>query len=184
MQNFKSIGANQGDSAVGLATPDETTAVDPATTGRNWDVAHHALPHVWIGPSAENQRSFDTRWPHVREIPATVRFRSYEPLLGPLVLPADALAQLHWLVCAGETTPQKEHGRKMDPAWARDVRDQCKKQKIGFFFKLWATDFPRLKEHNSGLEKPPHTTGKMPTDSMEFLGSNFPTTKNERTYIR
>lgn len=44
--------------------------------------------HVWIGASTENQAMLDLRVPVLAEIPATVRFLSCEPLLGPLDLGA------------------------------------------------------------------------------------------------
>ncbi len=42
--------------------------------------------NVWIGTSVENQEWADRRIPVLLEIPATVRFLSCEPLLGPLDL--------------------------------------------------------------------------------------------------
>lgn len=105
-----------------------------------WDAK--PLPNVWIGFSAGNQRNFDVRWPHIKQIPAVVRFCSYEPALGPLILPTDTKGSLHWLICGGETTPLKGEGRPMSPAWARSIRDQCSKQEIGFFYKQWGNWIP------------------------------------------
>ena len=45
-------------------------------------------PHIWMGVSAENQQLADSRIPALIEIPAHVRFVSYEPLLGPIDLSA------------------------------------------------------------------------------------------------
>lgn len=45
------------------------------------------MPHnVWIGTSVENQAAADERIPHLLRIPASVRFLSCEPLLGPVDL--------------------------------------------------------------------------------------------------
>ncbi|MEX5709138.1 DUF5131 family protein [Parafrankia sp. FMc6] len=44
------------------------------------------LPNVWLGVSAEDQRWADVRIPVLLETPATVRFVSAEPLLGPIDL--------------------------------------------------------------------------------------------------
>jgi len=52
------------------------------------------LPHVWLGTSTENQRQLDERLPRLLSIPASVRFISAEPLLGPLNL-QDAV----WPLC-------------------------------------------------------------------------------------
>ena len=44
------------------------------------------LPNVQIGTSIENQAMANRRIPELRKIPATVRFLSCEPLLGPIDL--------------------------------------------------------------------------------------------------
>ena len=100
------------------------------------------LPNVWLGFSAGNQRNFDSRWRHVKAIPAAVRFCSYEPALGPLVLPTDAQGNLHWLICGGETSQKREESRLMLPAWGRDIRDQCQKMGIPYFFKQMGNWIP------------------------------------------
>lgn len=40
--------------------------------------------HVWIGCTAENQDRAEQRIPHLLQVPAAVRFISYEPALGPI----------------------------------------------------------------------------------------------------
>ena len=45
-------------------------------------------PNVWIGVSVENQEYANRRIPHLLAVPATVRFLSCEPLLGPVDLEA------------------------------------------------------------------------------------------------
>lgn len=44
------------------------------------------LPNVWLGVSVEDQPAADERIPLLLDTPATVRFLSCEPLLGPLEL--------------------------------------------------------------------------------------------------
>lgn len=44
------------------------------------------LKNVWLGVSVENQQYADERIPFLLQTPATVRFLSCEPLLGPLEL--------------------------------------------------------------------------------------------------
>jgi protein gp37 len=88
-----------------------------------------AVPkNVWIGTTCEDQKHFDRRWPHLFEIEA-IRFISYEPALGPLVLDD---AQPHWVICGGESGPG---ARMMDAAWARSVRDECAVKGVAFFMK-------------------------------------------------
>ncbi len=47
---------------------------------------HWPLPNVWLGVSVEDQRRADERIPPLLDTPATVRFLSCEPLLGPIDL--------------------------------------------------------------------------------------------------
>jgi protein gp37 len=56
-------------------------------TAREWLPARWFAPggwprNAWFGFSAEDQERYDLRWSFVREIPAPVRFCSYEPALG------------------------------------------------------------------------------------------------------
>jgi protein gp37 len=104
-------------------------------------------PNIWLGFTAEDQDHFDRRWKIVRDIPAEVRFCSYEPALGDLnVTYADGL---DWLICGGESG----HGyRPMDPAWERAVRLQCATAGISYFFKQMSgkrpipIDFPIVRQ--------------------------------------
>lgn len=43
-------------------------------------------PSVWLGTSVEDQATADARIPELLKVPATVRFLSVEPLLGPVDL--------------------------------------------------------------------------------------------------
>lgn len=53
----------------------------------NWWKADVSMwPNVWLGTSVENQQAADERIPHLLDVPATVRFLSCEPLLGPVDL--------------------------------------------------------------------------------------------------
>ena len=87
--------------------------------------------HVWMGVSIETDRYRD-RLDRLREVPASVRFLSLEPLLGPL--PNLDLRGSHWVIVGGESGPGS---RPMDPAWALDIRDQCLRAGVPFFFKQW-----------------------------------------------
>ena len=86
--------------------------------------------NVWMGVSVENQR-FACRVDDLREVPATVRFLSCEPLLGALDLD---LHGIHWVIAGGESGPG---ARAMSPDWVRGVRDQCASADVPFFFKQW-----------------------------------------------
>lgn len=85
--------------------------------------------NVWLGFTAEDQERFDWRWERAKEIPAKVWFVSYEPALGPLFIRPHLP---DWIICGGESGPG---ARQMNPAWARDLRDQCAASGVNFFMK-------------------------------------------------
>lgn len=91
-------------------------------------------PNVWLGITTESQTYYDQRWRVLREIPARVRFISYEPAIGPLRLGVGV--QPDWLISGGESG---HHARVMCAAWARDVRDDCKRLGVAYFHKQWGT---------------------------------------------
>lgn len=93
--------------------------------------------HIWHGVSVEDEAGA-ARLAHLRAAPAGLRFLSVEPLLGPVG--ALDLAGIEWVIVGGESGPR---ARAMDPAWARDVRDQCAAQGVAFFFKQWGGFRPK-----------------------------------------
>src|SRR5688500_18804711 len=84
-----------------------------------------------MGVSVENLRYAD-RIDYLRKVPAAVRFLSLEPLLGPL--PELDLSGIHWAIVGGESGPG---ARPMEESWVRDIRDQCQRAGVAFFFKQW-----------------------------------------------
>ena len=93
--------------------------------------------NVWLGITGENQKEYDRRWPLLARIPAVVRFVSYEPALTPLKISREALPD--WIICGGESGPK---ARRMDPAWARSLRDECKVLGVAFFMKQMTKKAP------------------------------------------
>lgn len=97
----------------------------------NWPSA--GMTNVWLGTTAEDQERFDQRWPALAEIPAAVRFISYEPAIGPLRLSTKGL-QPDWLISGGESG----HGaRPMNPHWARNIIADCERLGVAAFHKQW-----------------------------------------------
>jgi protein gp37 len=88
-------------------------------------------PHIWMGVSVESDR-YRGRIDELRRTGARIKFLSLEPLLGPL--PDLNLRGIQWVIVGGESGPK---ARPMNPAWARDLRDQCRRTKVPFFFKQW-----------------------------------------------
>jgi protein gp37 len=70
---------------------------------------HDILPNVWLGTSVENAEVVE-RVEHLRRAPATIRFISFEPLIGPVG--SVNLSGIHF----------KQWG-----AWGRDNRRRSKK---------------------------------------------------------
>lgn len=93
--------------------------------------------HIWLGVSVEDAKGA-ARIHHLREAPAGVRFLSVEPLIGP-VGPVD-LSGIHWVIAGGESGPG---ARILNIDWARDIRDQCARQGVAFFFKQWGGIRPK-----------------------------------------
>jgi protein gp37 len=87
--------------------------------------------HVWLGASVENQR-YVHRINTLRKVPATVRFLSCEPLIGPL--PRLPLRGIHWVIVGGESGPGS---RPMESEWVMQIKEQCEAADVAFFFKQW-----------------------------------------------
>lgn len=110
--------------------------------------------NIWMGVSVENQLHTD-RVRHLQKVPARVRFLSVEPLLESI--PNLPLAGIHWVIVGGES------GRRPRPVkieWVRELRDQCLKADIPFFFKQWGG----TNKKKSGRELDGRTWDQMPLD--------------------
>ena len=96
-----------------------------------------APSHVWLGVSIENKKAL-SRLRHLQDTRATVRFVSFEPLLGPI---GDVdLSGIHWVIAGGESGPG---ARPVEEDWLREIRDQCQAQGVAFFFKQWGGRTPK-----------------------------------------
>jgi protein gp37 len=116
-----------------------------------------APAHIWLGVSVEDAQR-RSRIRHLQQARAATRFLSIEPLLGPLG--TLDLAGISWVILGGESGPKF---RALDPAWAREVRDQCIAAGVPLFFKQWG-----------GLR--PKTGGRL-LDGREWNG--FPLTARQ-----
>lgn len=101
------------------------------------------LKNLWLGVTAENQRTADERIPILLQIPAAVRFVSVEPMLEPVdltkvVFESDGspkgcyLSELDWVICGPETGPG---ARPCKIDWVRDLQRQCAAASVPFFDK-------------------------------------------------
>jgi protein gp37 len=108
---------------------------------------------IWMGVSVENQK-YTYRIDDLRKSSALVKFLSLEPLLGPLA--NLDLNGIDWVIVGGESGPG---ARPMDGSWVKEIRDQCKKADVPFFFKQWGG----FNKKKTGRELEGRTWDEMPT---------------------
>lgn len=88
--------------------------------------------NIWLGVSVEDRRYGVPRIDHLRQVNASVRFLSVEPLLenlGKL-----DLTGIHWVIVGGESGHK---ARPMRPEWVENVQVQANAYGAAFFFKQW-----------------------------------------------
>lgn len=87
--------------------------------------------NVWMGVSVETI-AYLYRIDHLRRVPAKIRFISFEPLLG--AVDRVDLTGIDWCIVGGESGPG---ARLIKKAWVTEIRDQCQRDGVPFFFKQW-----------------------------------------------
>ena len=107
--------------------------------------------NVWLGVSVESE-SYKERIDFLRGIKATIRFISFEPLIGAV---GDLdLQGIHWAIVGGESG---RNARPVKQEWIEEIFYQCKDQSVAFFFKQWGTwgadEVKRNKKENGRLFK-------------------------------
>lgn len=105
--------------------------------------------NVWLGVTVEAQSS-RFRIDYLRNLPASVKFLSCEPLvedLGEL-----DLTGIDWIIVGGESGPQ---ARPMKEEWALNIMKQVEAQGARFFFKQWGT------WGADGIKRNKHANGKL-----------------------
>ena len=128
----------------------------------NWGAGYS---NVWLGTTVENQQEANRRIQPLLDVPATIRFLSCEPLVGPIRLDLVARGGINCVYYdnvltgfqsngyggsygfAGKDNPTihwvitgGESGHSYRPAeadWFRMLRDQCAEAKVPFLFKQW-----------------------------------------------
>lgn len=118
------------------------------------------LPNVWLGTSVENADVID-RIDHLRDVPAEIRFVSFEPLIGP-VGEVD-LSDIHWAIVGGESG---HRARPLREEWIDGIHATCVRYETAFFFKQWGTwgkDNKRRSKKANGREYRGRTWSEMPS---------------------
>ena len=88
-------------------------------------------PNIWMGVTVEHP-DYTYRIDHLRQTGAYIKFLSLEPLLA--ALPRLKLKNVDWAIVGGESGPG---ARPMQKEWVLDVRNQCDKAGVAFYFKQW-----------------------------------------------
>ncbi|MBU4267429.1 MAG: phage Gp37/Gp68 family protein [Acidobacteria bacterium] len=87
--------------------------------------------NIWAGVTVESNE-YIYRIDLLRSLPAKIKFISFEPLIGPIG--NVDLQGIDWVIVGGESGP---YARAIDEEWVIEIRDQCLKMDIPFFFKQW-----------------------------------------------
>jgi protein gp37 len=93
--------------------------------------------NIWMGVSVESS-AYVHRVDLLRTSAAHIKFLSLEPLLGPLC--GLNLSGIDWVIVGGESGP---FARPVEPDWVIDIRNQCVKANVPFFFKQWGGVFKK-----------------------------------------
>ncbi|KXV76399.1 DUF5131 family protein [Acetobacter cerevisiae] len=121
------------------------------------------LPNVWLGTSIESHEVID-RLDHLRQVPAQIRFISFEPLIGSIGQ-AD-LSNIHWAIVGGESG---HNARPIKEEWIDEIHDLCRVHNTAFFFKQWGTwgkDNKKRSKKANGREYRGKTWDEMPRVSL------------------
>ncbi len=97
--------------------------------------AKQSVPkNIWLGVTVEDKKHGVPRIDKLRDINATIKFLSIEPLLEDIG--EIDLTGIHWVIVGGESGAK---ARPMKEEWALNVKQQCEEQGVAFFFKQWGT---------------------------------------------
>ncbi|WP_295873800.1 phage Gp37/Gp68 family protein [uncultured Zhongshania sp.] len=90
--------------------------------------------NAWLGVSVEDKTYGKPRIADLQAIRASTRFLSAEPLLEDLG--RLNLKGIAWVIVGGESGAK---ARPMKESWAMNVKAQCERSGIDFFFKQWGS---------------------------------------------
>ena len=90
--------------------------------------------NIWLGVSVENRNEGLPRIDKLRNLKASIKFLSVEPLLEDLGF--IDLKGIDWVIVGGESGVK---ARPMKEEWVLNIKKQCKNQNVAFFFKQWGT---------------------------------------------
>lgn len=109
----------------------------------------HEIPkNAWLGVTVDIAKAKE-RIDYLRELPATIKFLSCEPLLENLG--EINLEGIDWVIVGGESGVR---ARPMKEEWAISIMNQTENQEAAFFFKQWGA------WGSDGVKRSKKTNGK------------------------
>ncbi len=115
--------------------------------------------NIWMGVTVEDS-DYKERIDYLRKTNAFIKFLSMEPLLedvGTL-----DLKDIDWVIVGGESGPG---ARPINATWVRNIKEQCKKQNVSFFFKQWGG----VNKKKNGRTLDNHTWDEIPQKAKEII---------------
>lgn len=111
--------------------------------------------NIWLGASVEDSR-VTKRIDDLKNTGAKLKFLSLEPLIGPLH--NLKLRGIDWVIVGGESG---NNARPVKKKWVVDIKEQCDKLKIPFFFKQWGKKQfnPSQNDPTIATDHPKHAKG-------------------------
>jgi protein gp37 len=113
---------------------------------------------VWASVIISTQKKFPG------SEPAVIRFLSLEPLLSPL--PNIDLSCIDWVIVGGESG---SGARLMKKDWVIDICQECRIEKVPFFFKQWGG----INKKKAGRLLDGKTYGEMPKNMLVAVESHI-----------
>lgn len=108
--------------------------------------------NILMGVTVEND-NYKNRIDLLRECSAHTKFLSLEPLIGPIH--NIKLKGIDWAIVGGESGPG---ARPIEEEWVLEIKEQCDKQNVAFFFKQWGG----VQKKKAGRELQGRTYSEMP----------------------
>lgn len=112
-----------------------------------WALRHGWEPWWWAGTTAENSTRWAERRDHLAEVPASVRFVSVEPMLGPVKIEK---RHADWAIFGGESGPRH---RPLDLQALADSVNHARREGVAVWVK-----------QDSGFK--PGQRGRIPEDAF------------------
>ncbi|MBM2816541.1 MAG: phage Gp37/Gp68 family protein [Ignavibacteria bacterium] len=117
--------------------------------------------NIWMGVTVEDSKVVQ-RIDLLRQTKARVKFLSCEPLIS--AIPGMNLSGIDWVIVGGESGRKP---RPIKPDWVLDIKEQCLKANVKFFFKQWGGT--NKKKNGRILEGKTYDEMPLPSDALQLV---------------